>query len=134
MTPLPEESIERLTRAADAARAFAYAPYSKFRVGAAVLAPDGRIFTGCNVENASYGLTVCAERTAVFKAVSEGILSFDAVAISSDADDPVTPCGACRQVLAEFNPAMTVVCSSPSGKRDVFSLSGLLPNGFNFKK
>ncbi|MDM7926197.1 MAG: cytidine deaminase [bacterium] len=117
-----------------AARAFAYAPYSKFRVGAALLSPDGRIFAGCNVENASYGLTVCAERTAVLKAVSEGIASFDAVAVCADTDDPVTPCGACRQVLAEFNPSMTVVCCTAFGKKTVYSLSDLLPHSFSLDR
>jgi cytidine deaminase len=82
------------------------------------------------VENASYGLTVCAERTAVFRAVSEGETGFDAVAICTDTDTPVTPCGACRQVLAEFNPSMTVICCTPSGGRAVYSLSDLLPHLF----
>ncbi len=132
MKPLPETTIDQLVRAASAARSFAYAPYSKFLVGAALLCPDGRIFTGCNVENASYGLTVCAERTAVLKAVSEGIASFDAVAVCADTDAPVTPCGACRQVLAEFNPSMTVVCCTASGKKTVYSLSELLPHSFHF--
>lgn len=130
MKPLSEKTIDQLVRAASAARSFAYAPYSKFRVGAAVLCPDGRIFTGCNVENASYGLTVCAERTAVLKAVSEGASGFDAITICADTDDPVTPCGACRQVLAEFNPDMTVVCCNTSGKKSVYPLSELLPNLF----
>jgi cytidine deaminase len=128
MKTLPEETIVQLVRAAEAARTFAYAPYSKFRVGAAVLSADGRLFTGCNVENASYGLTVCAERTAVFRAVSEGETGFDAVAICTDTEAPVTPCGACRQVLAEFNPSMTVICCTPSGGRAVYSLSDLLPH------
>jgi cytidine deaminase len=130
MKTLPEETIVQLVRAAEAARTFAYAPYSKFRVGAAVLSADGRLFTGCNVENASYGLTVCAERTAVFRAVSEGETGFDAVAICTDTEAPVTPCGACRQVLAEFNPSMTVICCTPSGGRAVYSLSDLLPHLF----
>ncbi|MBN2201965.1 cytidine deaminase [bacterium] len=134
METLPEKTIDQLVRAASAARAFAYAPYSKFRVGAALLCPDGRMITGCNVENVSYGLTVCAERTAVLKAVSEGARSFDAVAVCADTDEPVTPCGACRQVLAEFNPAMTVICCTPSGTNIVYSLSELLPNAFNLKK
>jgi cytidine deaminase len=134
MKSLPEETLVQLVRAAEAARTFAYAPYSKFRVGAAVLSADGRLFTGCNVENASYGLTVCAERMAVFKAVSEGAAGFDAVAICADTNPPVTPCGACRQVLAEFNPSMTVVCCAPSGERAVYSLSDLLPNNFKLKK
>ncbi|HBM81251.1 MAG TPA: cytidine deaminase, partial [Clostridiaceae bacterium] len=79
----------------------AYAPYSKFRVGAALLAKDGRIYTGCNIENASYGVTNCAERTAIFKAVSEGVKDFISIAINSDSDMFVLPCGVCRQVMAE---------------------------------
>jgi cytidine deaminase len=134
METLPEKTIDQLVRAASAARAFSYAPYSKFRVGAAVLSRDGGIFTGCNVENASYGLTVCAERSAIFKAVSEGASGFDAVAICTDTDSPVTPCGACRQVLAEFNLSMTVVCCTPSGQRALYSLFELLPHSFRLKK
>jgi cytidine deaminase len=134
MDPLSDKSIERLVRAAEAARTFAYAPYSNFRVGAAVLSADGRVFSGCNVENASYGLAICAERTAVFKAVSEGVTAFDAVVVCADTEDPVTPCGACRQVLAEFNPDMTVVCCAPSGKKEFYPLSELLPKGFQLRK
>jgi cytidine deaminase len=85
-----------------------YAPYSRFRVGAALLTEDGQVFTGCNVENASYGLSNCAERTAVFKAVSNGKKSFRAIAIVSDRTNPVYPCGACRQVLREFNPRIKI--------------------------
>lgn len=90
-----------LTAAREAAQS-AYCPYSKFGVGAAVLATDGRIFTGCNIENASYGLTVCAERVALAKAVSEGARVFRALAVAGGHGSPATPCGACRQVLAEF--------------------------------
>ncbi|MDZ4182260.1 MAG: cytidine deaminase, partial [Candidatus Cloacimonadaceae bacterium] len=87
----------------------AYAPYSGYKVGSAVLTPDGRIFEGCNVENASYSLTICAERNAIFQAVNAGCKEFTAIAIYVDADEPFPPCGACRQVMAEFNPSLTVV-------------------------
>ena len=95
---------ELFQKAIDSAES-AYAPYSKFRVGAALLSEDGRVFTGCNVENRSYGLTICAERTALFKGVSEGAKCFVALAVSTpDSEKPVAPCGACRQVISEFMP------------------------------
>ena len=97
--------MEELFQKASSAALLAYAPYSKFRVGAALLSDEGKVFLGCNVENRSFGLTVCAERCAVFKAVSEGFKSFRALAISTpDSETPVGPCGACRQVLSEFMP------------------------------
>lgn len=111
----------------------AYAPYSKFKVGAALLAKDGTVYTGCNIENASFGLTNCAERTAVFKAVSEGVKSFSAIAIAGGKKDVAMPCGACRQVLAEFcKPDMPVRCVSLDGKivRD-YTLGELLPGTFS---
>jgi cytidine deaminase len=99
------EQLEQLFTQARAAAESAYAPYSKFRVGAALLAADGRVFTGCNVENRSFGLSICAERGAVMKAVSDGGRRFTALAISTpDSPTPVGPCGACRQVLSEFMP------------------------------
>ncbi len=91
-----------LLQAAWKAREMAYAPYSNFKVGAALLSPDGRIFIGCNVENISYGLTICAERVAIGSAVAEGVRKFLAVAVVADTEVPISPCGACRQVLAEF--------------------------------
>ena len=115
---------------ASQARQYAYAPYSKFLVGAALLSPDGRIFSGCNVENASYGLTICAERTAVFKAVSVGIAQFQAMALSIDAD--TSPCGACRQVLFEFAPNLPIYIGNANGTliRET-SLDILLPQAFD---
>ena len=106
---------------------FAYAPYSKFRVGAALLTDDGTVITGCNVENRSFGLTVCAERNAVFKAVGLGYRSFSALAISTpDSEVPVGPCGACRQVLSEFMKPSSLVVFGGSGKEKVETTLGTL--------
>lgn len=120
---------EELLRHASKARNLAYAPYSKFRVGAALLSKDGEIFTGCNVENASYGLTNCAERTAVFKAVSDGVTEFTAIAIAVPGG--ASPCGACRQVLNEFNPNMTIMLGNENGQLiRITSVDTLLPDAF----
>lgn len=119
---------ELIAKARDAMER-AYAPYSGFRVGAALLGDDGSLHTGCNVENASYGLTVCAERAAVAAAAVRGVRSFRSVAIVSDGAEPVTPCGACRQVLAEFSPRMSVV-SEAGGARKEWTLAELLPEPF----
>ncbi|HEU0014350.1 MAG TPA: cytidine deaminase [Longimicrobium sp.] len=127
----PETARWLLDRARQARR-FAYAPYSRFHVGAALLADDGRVFTGCNIENASYGLTNCAERVAIGKAVSEGARSFAAIAVVGPEDDaPCSPCGACRQVLTEFGLALPVVTpdGTPGGFR-VDTAGGLLPGAF----
>lgn len=113
---------------AQAVRQRAYAPYSNFAVGAALLTSDGRVFTGCNVENASYGLTVCAERIAVFKAVSEGARDFVAIAVVSDTG--ATPCGACRQVLVEFGVAQIIVAHA-DGTHVVYTLDELAPHAFD---
>ena len=128
-----DATLTSLARAAIDAAQRAYAPYSKFKVGAALLAEDGRVFTGCNVENASYGLTNCAERTAVFKAVSEGATRFKAIAIAGGAGNVAMPCGACRQVLAEFCPPDAPVrCVSLDGAitKD-FTVGELLPGVFS---
>ncbi|MBO8171390.1 MAG: cytidine deaminase [Bacillaceae bacterium] len=109
----------------------AYVPYSNFKVGAALLAEDGRVFTGCNVENASYGLTICAERNAIFKAVSEGVRSFKQLAVIADTEGPVSPCGACRQVMVEFfGPDMPVVLSNVKGETTTRTVEELLPGAF----
>ena len=110
------------------AREKAHAPYSQFAVGAALLAKSGRVYTGCNVENASYGLSICAERTAVFKAVSEGERDFEAIAVVTDKG--VTPCGACRQVLMEFGEDIQVIAANEAGGYRVFDLQELLPEAF----
>jgi cytidine deaminase len=123
-----DKKNELKTAAAKAAEN-AYAPYSGFKVGAAVLSQDGRIFTGCNVENASYGLSVCAERIAVFNAVNSGVRDFAAIAIHTNSDIPFYPCGACRQVLAEFNPDMEVIINWQNGEQ-IQNLQKLLPCQF----
>ncbi len=122
---------EALIAKAMEARKKAYAPYSHFAVGAALLARSGRVYTGCNVENASYGLSICAERTAVFKAVSEGEREFEALAVVTDKG--VTPCGACRQVLMEFGDDIQVIVADVTGRYRVFGLQELLPEAFNSK-
>ncbi len=128
MSPTPD-AIDDLVAAARAAKDRAYAPYSGFNVGAAVLA-GGAIHTGVNVENASYPLTVCAERNAVGAAVVAGATAIEAVAVSADAEDPTPPCGGCRQVLNEFGPQMLVVCEGASGRRIEWVLSDILPHAF----
>jgi len=115
-----------LLKAAATARLQAYAPYSNFPVGAALLARDGRIFSGCNVENLSYGLTICAERNALFAAVAAGVREFSAIAIVADTREPISPCGACRQVMAEFGD-FKLVCATLDGKIFASSVSELLP-------
>lgn len=112
------------------AQEFAYAPYSKFKVGAALLCRDGSVYTGCNIENATYGATNCAERTAVFKAVSEGKRDFTAIAITSSGKGLTFPCGICRQVLSEFSPEIKVILEDEKGELHTFMLSELLPHSF----
>ncbi len=113
----------------------AYSPYSNFRVGAALVSGNGKVYTGVNVENASYGATCCAERTAVFKAVSDGEREFKSIAIASDSDQLVYPCGICRQVLSEFADSdMKVICSKNNGEYKVYTLEELLPNAFKKRR
>lgn len=123
--------VEKLINAAAAAREKAYAPYSKFRVGAAILTKEGRYYTGCNIENVSYGLTCCAERVALFKAVSNGERDFEAIAISAGTGDYCAPCGACRQVLAEFGEKMKVFMANGRGEYRVLTVAELLPAAFD---
>jgi cytidine deaminase len=124
-------SEEKLIAAARAARENAHAPYSNFRVGAAVRAKSGRIFTGCNVENASYGLTCCAERVAIFKAISEGERGFDAIAVVTDTETLTPPCGACRQIIWEFCGDVEVVMANLKGKVERERAGKLLPRPFD---
>lgn len=124
--------MKNLIEAAIEAYKKAYVPYSKFGVGAALLTESGKIVTGCNIENASYGLTNCAERTAFFKAVSEGEKTFRALAVVADTDDPVSPCGACRQVMVEFCPPnLPVYLCNLEGKTLETTVEQLLPYAFN---
>lgn len=125
---LDDARIAHLVAEAKAAQAYAYVPYSHFAVGAALLARSGVVYTGCNVENASYGLTICAERNAVVHAVACGDRAFEAVAVVTE--NGVTPCGACRQVLAEFGPDMLVIVADGAGNQRFYRLSELLPDAF----
>ncbi len=125
-----EGLIARLLEESLGAKARAYAPYSHFPVGAALLANDGRIFTGCNVENASYGLTICAERNALFAGVAAGCRLFTHLVITTDLAGPTPPCGACRQVLNEFAPDLWIGLASPMGLLESDTLTHLLPKAF----
>ncbi len=133
---MDEQAVKALIRAAAAARGFAYAPYSGFAVGAALLAADGRVFTGCNIENAAFGPTNCAERTALFKAVSEGARSFRAVAVvggpaGQKPARATAPCGVCRQALAEFaGPELAVILAADEEEYRQTTLGALLPCSF----
>jgi cytidine deaminase len=120
-----------LLAAALAVRNHAHAPFSKFKVGAALEDSDGRIHTGCNIENATYGLTLCAERVAVFKAISEGARMFRRVAIAADTDELTPPCGACRQILWEFCGDIEIVMVNPRGKTETYHLKDLFPKPFD---
>jgi len=120
-----------LAAAALRAREYAFAPYSNFKVGAAIEDTEGRIYTGCNVENATYGLTVCAERVALFKAVSEGVRQFRRVAVAADTDRLTPPCGACRQILWEFCGDVEIILVNPHGKAETLRLGAIFPRAFD---
>ena len=128
--PVMEFPLEKLINTARAARERAYAPYSGLRVGAALLTAEGRLYNGCNIENASYGLTVCAERVALFKAVSGGEKNFAALAVIADGEEYCTPCGACRQVLLEFAPRMDVYMCNGRGEYRRQTVAELMPLAF----
>ena len=125
-----KEEFKKLIKEAEKARKRAYTPYSKFQVGAAVLCADGKIFTGCNIENASFGLAVCAERVAIFKAISEGSTKFEAIAVISDTDKPCSPCGACRQVISEFGEDIPLIMANLKGDFKIKKIKELLPEAF----
>ncbi len=119
---------DELIASATAARERAYAPYSKFKVGAALKGKSGRVYSDCNVENAAYGSSMCAERTAIFKAVSEGEREFEAIAVVTE--NGASPCGSCRQVMMEFAPEMAVIIADTQGRARFTTVRDLLPDGF----
>jgi cytidine deaminase len=123
--------VKQLVARARDARERAHAPFSRFKVGAALVAHDGRVFTGCNVENATYGLTICAERVAIFKAVSEGADRFERIAVVTATEHLTPPCGACRQIIWEFCGDIPVVLSNLEGKTEQFQMSKLFPRPFD---
>ena len=125
-----EKKVKKLINLAKKARKNSYAPYSDFPVGAALLSREGEIFTGSNIENVSYGLSNCAERTAIFKAVSEGFTKFKAIAVVADTQRPIPPCGSCRQVIYEFGENITIIMSDLNNQYTKKRIIELLPGGF----
>ena len=123
--------MDHLIQAAIDVRGRAHAPFSGFKVGAAIEDEDGRVFTGCNVENATYGLTVCAERVAVFKAVSEGAAKLKRIAVVADTDAPTPPCGACRQILWEFCGDAELTMANLTGKQETITIQQIFPRPFD---
>jgi len=124
--------INQLIEEAKKAREFAYVPYSKYKVGAALLTKDGKVYRGCNIENAAYSMCNCAERTALFKAYSEGDVDYVAIAVVADAPRPVPPCGACRQVISELcPPEMKVILTNLKGSVQEITVKELLPGAFS---
>ncbi len=129
-----EKEIQELVQMAKLAADKAYAPYSKFKVGAAVLTASGKIYSGCNVENASYGLSICAEQVAVVKAVSSGEIKLKIMVIFTDTEALTPPCGACRQVVAEFNPRLEIILVNKKGAMKALNMDKLLVEPFQLKK
>jgi cytidine deaminase len=127
------DSNTKLIDSAATARTRAHAPYSNFQVGAAVEGENGEIFIGCNIESASYGLTVCAERVAIWKGVSSGVTKFNRIAVVVDTDELTPPCGACRQIIWEFCGDVPVILSNLEGKSEIITMSELLPRAFDSK-
>lgn len=127
------EKSEKLIKIARNAREKAHAPFSNFKVGAALSAENGEVFTGCNIENASYSLTVCAERVAIFKALSEGAENFDHLAVVADTEELTPPCGPCRQIIWEFCGDIPVTLANLEGKTETLQMSELLPRAFDSK-
>ena len=131
MRNIHDFEVKNMLRMANEARDRAYAPYSNFRVGACLKGATGAYYLGCNIENAAYSPSNCAERTAMFKAVYEGERQFDAIAIVWDGENPAVPCGVCRQVLAEFcDPEMPVICANRKGEYKLVAMGDLLPDAF----
>ncbi len=131
MRSIHDFEVKNMLRMANEARDRAYAPYSNFRVGACLKGATGAYYLGCNIENAAYSPSSCAERTAMFKAVYEGERQFDAIAIVWDGENPAVPCGVCRQVLAEFcDPEMPVICANRKGEYKLVAMGDLLPDAF----
>jgi cytidine deaminase len=126
-----EKIIQELIKKATKARLNSYAPYSKFSVGAAVMTDDGTIFSGCNIENVSLGLSMCAERVAIYKAITAGYRIFKVMAVMCDTKEPCTPCGACRQVMVEFSPEMDIVMTNLHHKVKIKKARELLPGPFH---
>jgi cytidine deaminase len=125
------ETDKKLIESAISARENAHAPYSNFKVGAALLSESGEIITGCNVENATYGLTICAERTAIFKAISDGKNKFEKIAVVADTENLTPPCGACRQIIWEFCGDIEIILANLKGKTETFQMRELFPNAFD---
>lgn len=125
---------KQLIDIAHEAKEFAYSPYSNFKVGAALLTSDGKVFTGCNIENGSYGATNCAERTAIFKAVSDGYMDFEKIAVVSSGGEFTMPCGICLQVMSEFMLDKDVVLSNDKGEIKILRVKEFLPHNFSFAK
>ncbi|MFN2492396.1 MAG: cytidine deaminase [Pyrinomonadaceae bacterium] len=128
---MSEESLQELVETAKAARLRSIAPFSNFLVGAAVKTAEGKVYTGCNIESASYGLTVCAERVAIWKALSEGERNFTELAVVADTKSLTPPCGTCRQIIWEFSKGATIVLANLRGASEIVSIRELLPRAFD---